>query len=203
MSCKKCAKLRNGENKFSLEEKLCFFHFTKDIILHNDVEYIKKWISNLYEKYRYSSRVFIFNPSGEEKISFYSLLATTYPRLLRQRSIYKKGSAFVTEITNYILDFAKEGHIKIEAETINTYIKNVKINMDNIDKTLLKEVHLYHCIIKQGLSLRESLKYCYPIRKGKELQVIVDFYVQRDRLIWKGLYHLPDSIIMEIVDKLK
>jgi len=202
MSCKKCSSLNSEENKYNLEVKKCFFHLTKDIILNNNKEFIKEWVTNLYDKYRYSSRIFIFNSSGEEKISFYALLATTYPKLLRQKSIHKKGKSFVTEITNHILQFAKEGHIRIESETINTYIRYAKINMDNVDKTLLKEVHLHNCILRQGLSLNESLKYCYSIRKGKDLKEIVDFHVKRDRVLWKGLYHLPDAIIFIILDKL-
>lgn len=202
MSCKKCISLNSEENKYNLEVKKCFFHITKDIILNNNIDFIKEWVTDLYNKYRYSSKVFIFNPSGEEKISFYALLATTFPKLLRQKSIHKRGEKFVSDITNHILKFANEGHIRIESETINTYIRFAKINMNNINKTLLKDVHLYHCILKQGLSLNESLKYCYPIRKGKELKEIVDFYVKRDRILWKGLYHLPDAIIFIILDKL-
>ena len=202
ISCKKCLNMQTDENKFSVEVKKCFFHLTKEIILNNDLEFIKTWISELYKKYRYSSRVFIFNPSMEEKISFYNLLSATFPRLLRQKSIYKRGDKFVSSITNHILQFAKEGHIKIEPETINTYMKSTKINMNNIDKTLLKEIHLYNCIINQGLSLNDSLKYCYPNRKGKDLKYIIDFHVKRERILWKGLYHLPDGIILMIVDKL-
>jgi len=65
-----------------------------------------------------------------------------------------------------MLKLAKESHIKIEQETITTYLKNVKINLKNVDKNILKETHLYYCVMKQELPLSTALGYCYPSKKG-------------------------------------
>lgn len=201
MLCETCSNLKLTESKHDIETKKCFFHITKDIMMNNDLDFVKNWIDELYKKYRYSSRVYIFNPSSKELLSFYGLLVKLFPRLLRQPEIYRKGNTFLSNVSNYMLKLAKESHIKIEKETLTTYLKNVKINMKNIDKNVLKETHLYYCVMKQELPLSTALKYCYPVKKGKELSKIITFYIERDRLIWRYLY-LPTPIIQIIVDKL-
>lgn len=200
MSCKKCSDLNSEDNKSNSEVKKCFFHTTKDILMNNDIDYIKSWITELYNKY--TTRDFIYNSSSKEFLSFYRLLVTFFPRLLQQSAIHKKGKDFVSNIANHILSLANKGHVKIEKETITTYIKYVKINMENINKHHLKEKHLYNCVMKQHVPIDTAIHFCYPGKKGKELKKLIRFYVDRERLIWTNLYCLPNSIVRIIINKI-
>lgn len=92
MSCKKCSDLNSEDNKSNSEVKKCFFHTTKDILMNNDIDYIKSWITELYNKY--TTRDFIYNSSSKEFLSFYRLLVTFFPRLLQQSAIHKKRKRF-------------------------------------------------------------------------------------------------------------
>lgn len=195
MPCKKCLEIKNNNN---ISENQCFFHDTKNIILNHDVDTIKKWIDGLYNKHKLKSSVFIFN-NNSNKVSLYKLVTATYPKLLRQVGIYKKGNRFVEEITNYILETSRKGYVNITTDTIKTYIKNVKLNIKNINISLFREQHFIYCITKQGLSLNDSLKYCFTNKKGKDIQTIIIFYRERDRILWSELYHLPCPIVSIII----
>ena len=129
-------------------------------------------------------------------------MVTFFPKLLRQSTIHKRGKQFVSEIANYILCLAHDGHIKIEKETITTYLKYVKIDMKNINKNYLKDVHLFNCIMKQHMPLETAIQYCYPNKKGKELIELFKFYTERDRIVWDELHYLPNEIIRIIIHKI-
>jgi len=46
MSCKRCSQLGSEENKYILDVKKCFFHTTKDIMMNNDLEFVKNGLTN-------------------------------------------------------------------------------------------------------------------------------------------------------------
>ena len=177
MPCKEC-----------FERKIqCFFHETKNIILSKSEDDVKKWIDNLNNIYNTNS-------------SFYKLVTLTYPKLLKQTGIYKKKSnIFITNITNYILEITNNRFIRLSLNTISIYIDNVKLNMKNMKNiSVLKEQHFNSCIIKQGLSLSDSINLCFH-KKGNGINNVINFYRERDRILWKELYHLPSPIISIII----
>jgi hypothetical protein len=186
MPCKKCLDKKNNNN--NIKETQCFFHETKNIILNNSEDNIKKWIDNLNNLYN-------SNPS------FYKLVTLTYPKLLKQNGIYKKKSnIFITNITDYILEKTNNRYIGINSNTISTYIDNVKLNIKNLNISLLKEQHFNSCIIKQELSLNDSINLCFPKKQRNGIYDIINFYRERDRILWKELYHIPSPIISIIIN---
>ena len=92
MSCKKCFEIKNQ----------CFFHETKSIILTKSENDVKKWIDKLY---LYNSNELL-----------YTLVTSTYPKLLKQTGIYKKSNIFITNITDYILEITNKRFIKIKSK---------------------------------------------------------------------------------------
>jgi hypothetical protein len=190
--CKDCLELKN-HNK-------CFFHNAKNIILNNDVDTIKKWIDVLYNKYELTTKHY------ECDILF--LVTDICPKLLSQREIYKRCNKFIKDIIDYLFEISKKEIIPIyfTAEIVHKYIKNVKLSIKSIEninfntvKSLFRENHFIYFITKQGLSLEDSIKYCFKETKGKDIHTIINLYRKRDRILWKELYHLPDSIVSIII----
>jgi hypothetical protein len=196
MRCKSCYEVNNQ----------CFFHLSKSMIFNNDADTIKKWIDNLYRKYELSDNRYIFNNGVSSPDSYnFNLLATSvYPKLLSQKGIYKRGDKFVEDITNYVLQISFLTNISnlFTVDVIKTYIKNVKLNIKNIKNisiSLFRENHFIYCITKQALSLEDSIKYCFKKTKGKDIHTIINFYRERDRILWSELYHLSSSIVLIII----
>jgi hypothetical protein len=179
------------------------------MIFNNDADTIKKWIDNLYHKYEISNNRYIFNNgvSSPDSYNFHLLATSVYPKLLSQKGIYKRGDKFVEDITNYVLQISffcvlTNRSTFFTADVIKTYIKNVKLNIKNIKSisiSLFRENHFIYCITKQALSLEDSIKYCLKVTKGKDIHTIINFYRERDRIIWSELYHLPSSIVLIII----
>jgi hypothetical protein len=115
---------------------------------------------------------------------------------------------FVKDITDYLFEISKKEIIPnyFTAEIIHKYIKNVKLSIKSIEnvnfstvKSLFRENHFIYFITKQGLSLEDSIKYCFKETKGKDIHTIINFYRERYRILWSELYHLPSSIVLIII----
>ena len=177
--CKKCH-LENFK-----DEDLCFFHLMKDVFLNKNVDKIKLWLNNLYNK---------------SKNYYIRLLYNYYPKLLKQKAIHNKGKEHLTDVTNHILELAKIDKIHLYPECLATYIKYVKIDTELINKKSFTEKHFMYCINKQELSLDTSLFNCYSHKKATDIKNIIDFYRNRDRVILKSFYFLSTPIIIMIID---
>jgi hypothetical protein len=96
---------------------------------------------------------------------------------------------------------ATKENIHIYPDKFNIYLKYVKINVDILDKikSLFREKHFFNCINIQGLSLDKALTYCYPIKQANDIENIINFYRNRDRLILTKLYYLPTPIVLIIL----
>ena len=206
--CKECSQIKHD---YKDENVLCFFHTTKHIILNNDFEFIKQWINHILNRFKKNYQPIdvdllnsdFFNPQVVS-YTFNNLLYNVYPRILKQKTIHKKNNIFVSNVTNYILSTAIQEHIHIYPDKFNIYIKYVKINVDILDKmiSLFREKHFFNCVNIQGMSLNKALFFCYPIKQANDIDNIVNFYRNRDRLILAKLYHLPTPIVSIILNKI-
>jgi len=188
--CKYC-------NNPNYSDEICFIHFTKDILMNNDLHFIKKWVDDLYLSH--GSRRYSLNKTLFIGKSFPGLLNGVYPYLLKQKQIYKKGDKFLMDFTDYLLKRAEDNDIKIYPETLKTILKSVKVNIKYC-KNILNETQFSACIKKQGYSLDKSLEYCFSKKRGDEMKEVIEFYRKRDYIIYSYLHHIPIDIVTMIVD---
>ncbi len=190
MVCYKCTQVKNNNyNSFGK----CSFHITKDIMCNYEYEKIKEWIDSLTLCQTYSHPNY-YNPSFEK------IMRRDLPNLLKQKTIHKKlNEKTLSKLVNYILSLARKKNLKISTYSKNCYLKYVSgIKMINFGHGI-GENNLLVCI-KQGCSLTESLKYCYPQKKGNDIMEIIKFYRKRDLMLTKHLYYLPNCIIEIIIN---
>ena len=201
--CKDCIKMVYQYN----ENAMCFFHLSKKIVLNENLDYIKKWVEYIINKRNLSNiernvidtKYFI---PGSYNYSIRFLINNIYPKILKQKTIHKKGPLFICELTNNILSFSIRENIRIYSNILTNYLNNVKIKSEilNLLKPCFREKHFIYCIQNQGMSLNESLKLCYSEKEGKNIEDIVSFYRKRDTLIYKYLYFIPNPIVLTIID---
>ena len=191
MPCNDCIKYKKNEN---IDYDQCLFHVAKDVIQKNNLDNIKKWVDSLEP----IDNQYGYNHTKTEH-SFHNLVNYIIPRLLRQKAIHKKfDKKKLSKLLNYILSKAKEENIYF-FNVRKTYLQYGDIDLVNICR-YLTETDLLLCI-RQGISLEESLRYCYSTSNTKRYDIneIVNYYRKRDILLFRNLYQLPTSIVEIII----